>query len=284
MVSLPNFSRPRVLERRAGIGLLVGSLFRRGAMRLQAVFVRDDLADAVGLVAAGVIAVMVRVEQHRDALGGALLQAGDADFCGIHELAVDGEGAVAVHEIANRAATADEHADTAAELLESRHRWRGRLCRGLTAEGGRAVARGVDCFADAEREGGEYKLSAIHGVLRNPEFYPRLAPGRDTGRRGHQRPRRHRRRPRRLVVSLAQRVARARGCGDSSRHPAATWRGRAGRVVIPDGTADRDCAERGHLVPISPDDDRRGGFVPATSARASCCAAEGSSIRNQSPP
>ena len=104
---------------------------------------RDDLADAVSLVAAGVIAVMMRVEQHRDALGRALLQAGDADFSGVHELAVDGEGAVAVHEIANGAALADEHADTAAKLLESRDRRRCRLRRGLAHETFRDKASAV---------------------------------------------------------------------------------------------------------------------------------------------
>ena len=102
---------------------------------------RDDLADAIRLVAAGVIAVMVRVEQHRNALGRALLQAGHADLGGVHELAVDADGAVGVHEIADRAALADEHADAAPQLLESRHRRRCRL-RGLTCLSAEAFGGG----------------------------------------------------------------------------------------------------------------------------------------------
>ena len=101
---------------------------------------RDDLADAVRLVAAGVVAVVMRVEQHGDALGRALLQAGRADRGGVHELAVDRNRAVGVHEIADRAAGADEHADAATQLLEPRDRRRRGLCRRLrsVALGGRA--------------------------------------------------------------------------------------------------------------------------------------------------
>src|SRR5688572_29577288 len=100
-------------------------------MRLEAVFVRDDLADAVGLVAAGVVAVMMRVDQHRNAFRRPLLQPGNADLRGVHELAVDAYSAVAVDEIADGATLADEHADPAAELFESRHRRRRDLSRRL---------------------------------------------------------------------------------------------------------------------------------------------------------
>ena len=48
---------------------------------------------------------------------------------GVHELAVDGDGAVGVHEVANRAAGADEDADAAAQLFELRDGWRGRRRR-----------------------------------------------------------------------------------------------------------------------------------------------------------
>src|SRR5688572_3159278 len=94
---------------------------------------RDDLAHAIGFVPAGVIAVVVRVDEHGDALWRTLLQAGDADLGGVHELTVDRDRTVAVDQVADRAALADEHADAAAELFESCY-WRCGRCWRLTAE------------------------------------------------------------------------------------------------------------------------------------------------------
>ena len=53
----------------------------------------NDLADAVSLVATRVITVAMRVEEHRNALARALLQARHANLGGVHELAVDGNRA-----------------------------------------------------------------------------------------------------------------------------------------------------------------------------------------------
>ena len=63
-----------------------------------------------------------------------LLDAREADLGRWHELAVDDDGAVVVHEIPNRAAVTSEVSDAATDFLELRDGWRRRrrcLCAGL---------------------------------------------------------------------------------------------------------------------------------------------------------
>ena len=87
-------------------------------------------------VVTGVVAVMVGVDQHLDALGSTLLQARHADFRGRHELAVNHDRALGTHQVANRSAVAGEIPDAAPDLLELRHRRlrSARLCRRLRRE------------------------------------------------------------------------------------------------------------------------------------------------------
>jgi hypothetical protein len=68
-----------------------------------------------------VIAVVMRVDQELDALWRFRLQAGDANLRGVHELAVDGEGAVRRDEIPDRAAAPAEESDAAPDLFELRN-------------------------------------------------------------------------------------------------------------------------------------------------------------------
>ena len=123
--------RPAAAEREIRERLVghVVRLLRHLLVPLEALFLTDDVLDHrfEGLVAAGVIAMMVRVDQQLDPFRRALLETGNADLGGVHELAVNGHGAVAVDEVADRSAAADEHPHAAPQFLELR------LRRGLAA-------------------------------------------------------------------------------------------------------------------------------------------------------
>ena len=138
--SLPKSTRPRVLECRIGhdgrrgrrgarCGRLRGSLLGDFALPGDAVLVGQDALHhgAERAIAAGVVAVVVGVDQQLDALGRPLFEPCHADLGGRHELAVDGDRAVAVHEISDGSAVAGEVADTAADLFELGYGRR--LCR-----------------------------------------------------------------------------------------------------------------------------------------------------------
>ncbi len=80
------------------------------------------------VVAAGVVPVMVRVDQAIDrAILGPLIEARDEQLGGIGKLAVDGHHAGRVDQVADRAATAGEKAHAAPHLREDRIDRRRRL-------------------------------------------------------------------------------------------------------------------------------------------------------------
>jgi hypothetical protein len=78
-------------------------------------------------IAAGVIAVMVGVDQQLDALWRLLLQTIDARARGRGKLAVHRNGAVAVDQVPDRAALAGEIAHPPPQFVERRDGRRGRL-------------------------------------------------------------------------------------------------------------------------------------------------------------
>ena len=138
--SLPKSTRPGVPERRirndgrrgrrgARCGRLRGRLLGHPALPGDAVLVGEDALHhgAEGAIAAGVVAVVMGVDQQLDALGRPLFEPCDADLGGRHELAVDSDRAVAVHEISDGSAVAGEVADPAADFFEPGHG--GGLCR-----------------------------------------------------------------------------------------------------------------------------------------------------------
>ena len=90
---------------------------------------RDDRPDdrPEHLVAGGVIAVVVGVDQDVDRVRRLLLEALDARLRGVDVLAVDDQHPVARREPSDRAASAREDPDPAAQILELRDRRRRRL-------------------------------------------------------------------------------------------------------------------------------------------------------------
>ena len=119
---------PVVRERGVRIELIAGR--RLASRRLlhvpRRVLVRDDLLRHAleDDVAAGVIAMMMRVDQPIDASSlRALVEAVEEQLRGVRKLRVDDDHAVRIDEIADRAAAGREVADVAANRCEHR-RWR----------------------------------------------------------------------------------------------------------------------------------------------------------------
>jgi hypothetical protein len=112
---------PLLVEGRVGIGLVLVGL---GGLLLQPrhVGVRDDLGHRrlQHLVAAGVIAVVVRVDQVIDLARGLRLQPVEKQLGGVGELAVDDDDRVGRHEQSDRAAAGREDADVAADVGKRR--------------------------------------------------------------------------------------------------------------------------------------------------------------------
>ena len=155
-------------ERRGRGGARCGRLRRclLGDLALpgDAVLVGEDALHrgAERAIAAGVVAVVMGVDQQLDALGRPLFEACDADLGGLHELAVDRHRAVAVHEISDGPAVAGEVADAAADLFELGDRCG--LCRWCGRR--RAGLRGQRTSGQPDRSNGQRRsrneLATIH--------------------------------------------------------------------------------------------------------------------------
>ena len=152
--------RPVRHEHRRGVWTFSGCLDEFGRLLVGDHGLRET---AELVVAADVVTVMVGVDEavHRAILR-PLVEAGDEQLRGIRKLAVNGDHAGRVHQIADRAATAGEKAHVAPHLGEHRIDRRRRLLLLLPGGGKGRAAKGGGANRNS---GGREKVSSGQGHM-----------------------------------------------------------------------------------------------------------------------